>query len=245
LLLDGTNSKVRKELEEQNVEDLLERLASKKHLVIHEAQLVENLQALIEFVLFERDDLNLSCSCSFLPYLQAELLEALALQGLIMTFHSPTFQELATSYGIPQLEKSLEERLIFGNMEEVMEQPELAINYLNEQVTAILETQISKQDRINKKEHLLKLLQYISFNIGEHLSYNEIGEKCNLDNETVERYVDLLEKSFVLVKLPVFYNEHKYELKKAHCFYFYDTGIRNACINIFNDVDFEMDSNKL
>jgi uncharacterized protein len=244
-VIDVTKTKTRKEIESSSFETLIEKMAGKKHLVIHEGQLLENLQALIEFVLFERDDVSLSCSCSFLPYLQAELIEALEIQGLILTHHSPTFQELAASYGLPQLEKTIDERLIFGNMEEVIQHPESAVTYLNQQLTSILETQISTQDRINKKDKLLKLLQYISFNIGEHLSYNEIGDKCGLDNETVERYIDLLEKSFVLVKIPVFYNEQKYELKKAHCFYFYDTGIRNACINNFNSLDMRFDANQL
>lgn len=244
-LLDATDPKHRKQLEQESFEFLVERMGDKKHLVIHEAQLVEKLQELIEFVLFERDDLSLSCSCSFMPYLQEELIEALTMQDLILTCHSPSFHEIAKSYGIPYFEKNLEERLIFGNMQEVIEQQDSAIVFLEQQVTAILETQISQQDRINKKEQLLKLLQYLSFNIGEYLSYNEIGEKCHLDNETVERYIDLLEKSFVLIKLPVYYNEHKYELKKAHCFYFYDTGIRNACIKNFNAIDLRMDAKQL
>jgi hypothetical protein len=89
------------------------------------------------------------------------------------------------------------------------------------------------------------MLQFISFSLGEPLSYLAIGEYAGLDNETVERYVELLERAYVLISVPSFYNDNKYELKKTHTFYFLDNGVRNALIRNFNNIDLRIDLDKL
>jgi len=89
------------------------------------------------------------------------------------------------------------------------------------------------------------MLQIIAFNIGEPISYNATGEKSGLDNETVERYVNLLERSFILIRLPSFFNEHRYELKKSHVIYFVDNGIRNVLISNFNPLFLRNDIDQL
>ena len=236
------DKKIKLEIEKFTSKNFPLFFEDKKYIVLQEMQVLSNLPELIEFVLFESKNLNLIGICSFLPYLDQDLLFALEQQNLILMSHSLSFQELVNNLGLSNVEKSIDDRLIYGNFETVIKNKEIAVDFLNSQIHSIINEQISVNDRINKKDNLLKMLQFISFSIGEHLSYNEIGEKCGLDNETVERYIDLLEKSFVLIKIPVFFNEHKYELKKAHCFYFYDNGIRNALINNFNPLDLRMDA---
>jgi hypothetical protein len=112
-------------------------------------------------------------------------------------------------------------------------------------VQEVIFTNLGVTDRINKGDKLMRMLQIIAFNIGEPVSYNEIGEKCGLDNETVERYVDLLERSFLLIRIPSYYNGHRYELKKSHVIYFLDNGIRNVLISNFNPVFLRNDIDQL
>ena len=71
---------------------------------------------------------------------------------------------------------------------------------LREIIQEAIFTNLGVTDRINKSDQLMRMLQIIAFNIGEPISYNEIAEKSNLDNETVERYIDLLVKSFILIR---------------------------------------------
>jgi hypothetical protein len=81
--------------------------------------------------------------------------------------------------------------------------------------------------------------------VGEAVSYNQIAEKIGVDNETVQRYLELLEKAHILFVLPSHHTEQKYELKKLHFVYFADNGIRNALINNFNPLSMRMDEDAL
>jgi predicted AAA+ superfamily ATPase len=173
------------------------------------------------------------------------LREVLQLQGLELNLLPPSFYELAQHFSLPEEEKNLEQRLIFGNYPEVvLNLPEAEYTLVN-LLQEVIFTNLGVTDRINKSDKLFKALQTIAFNIGEPLSYNEIGEKCGIDNETVERYVDLLERSDILLRIPTYFNEHRYELKKSHVFYFVDNGIRNALIRNFNPIDLRNDLDQL
>jgi predicted AAA+ superfamily ATPase len=84
-------------------------------------------------------------------------------------------------------------------------------------------------------------LRLLAFHIGKVISYNELGKQCDLDNETVERYVSLFEKADLLFQLNSFNNGHRYELKKSHVVYFVDNGIRNALIRAFQPFEYRND----
>ena len=156
-----------------------------------------------------------------------------------------TFYELSQKSTLPEEEKMVEQRLIYGNYPEVTEDLEHAEVTLREMVQEVIFTNLGVTDRINKGDKLLRMLQFIAFNIGEPVSYHEIGEKCGLDNETVERYIELLERSFILIRLQTLYNGNRYELKKTHVIYFVDNGIRNVLIRNFNPVFLRNDVDQL
>jgi predicted AAA+ superfamily ATPase len=177
--------------------------------------------------------------------MDAVLREVLQLQGLEMTIHPTTFYELAQHNSLPTEEQLLEQRLIYGNYPEVTENLDQAQDVLSEMVQEVIFTNLGVTDRINKGENLMRMLQTIAFHIGEPISYNEIAEKSDLDNETVERYIDLLEKSYLLIRLPSFFNDKRYELKKSHVIYFVDNGIRNVLIRNFNPLNLRNDVDQL
>lgn len=229
----------------QDRSELQELFGNERFVILKEAQTLDNLQTLLENVLFDNAFSNsFVLSCSFDPVLVDELVEALKLEDAIISVYPPLFQELANEKGVVQFDKELDKRLIYGNYPQVLDsdRPET-------ELTAILDktifTNLNPTERINKGDKLRKMLQYISFELGEPLSYNEIAEYAGLDNETVERYVDLLERSFVLIRIPSFFNGNKYELKKTHTFYFLDNGVRNALIKNFNELDLRVDIDKL
>ena len=85
----------------------------------------------------------------------------------------------------------------------------------------------------------------MAFSIGEPVSYLEIGERAGLDNETVMRYIALLEQADILVRLPSYATDKRYELKKSNCIYFMDNGIRNALISNFNPTFLRNDMDQL
>lgn len=245
LEFNAADKKIKKQFEEISKKKLIDSFQGSRFVVIHEAQYLEKLQEIIEVLLSGEINATLILCCSYEPVIDELLREVLQLQGLEMTLLPTSFYELAQKNSLPEEEKNLEKRLIYGNYPEVTEDIEHAELTLREMVQEVIFTNLGVTDRINKGDKLMRMLQIIAFNIGEPISYNEIGEKCDLDNETVERYINLLEKSFLLIRLPSFYNGHRYELKKSHVFYFVDNGIRNVLISNFNPLFLRNDIDQL
>jgi uncharacterized protein len=238
---DASIKKTRKEFAEISAVGLNELFQGANFVIIEEAQYLEKLQEIIEIVLSGEIHATLIICCSHRPLMDEVLLEVLQMQGLELNLFPPSFYELAQFNTLPVEEQLLETRLIYGNYPEVITQIEQAETILTEMIGQVIFTDLGVKDRINKGDQLLKMLQTIAFNIGEPISYNEIGERANLDNETVERYVDLLETGGILFRLPCFFNDHRYELKKSHVIYFVDNGIRNALIRNFNPPELRND----
>ena len=241
----AADKKIVKLFEEPSAQVLNELFNATPFVIIYEAQYVLKLQDIIELVLSGEINSTLVLCCSYQPVMDEVLREVLQLQGLELNLLPPSFYELAQHFSLPEEEKNLEHRLIFGNYPEVVMNLSEAENTLVNLLQEVIFTNLGVTDRINKSDKLFKALQTIAFNIGEPLSYNEIGEKCGIDNETVERYVDLLERSDILLRIPTYFNEHRYELKKSHVFYFVDNGIRNALIRNFNPIDLRNDVDQL
>jgi predicted AAA+ superfamily ATPase len=234
LELSGKNKATKKQFETVDSNSLNTIFGQHRFVVIHEAQYLEKLQTIIEEVLSSERNLTLILACSYEPVMDEVLREVLQLQGLELQLLPPTFYELAQYNGLTVEEKLLDQRLIYGNYPAVVANLDDAEKTLKELIDEVVFTNLGVTDRINKGEKLTRMLQLLAFEVGNAISYNDIGERCGLDNETVERYIDLLEKSFVLIKLPSYFNNHRYELKKGHMIYFVDNGIRNVLINNFN-----------
>ena len=214
-------------------------------VILDEAQLLGNLQELIDDALGNDRIENLILCCSFEPVLQEELWEALRFQGLELQLAPLSYTEMAQANGLGSEEKQIEQRLIFGYYPEIVANPEAAEAGLLQLLEDSIFTQLGAADRINKSEQLIQLLRLLAFHIGEAISYNELAQQCGLDNETAERYIKLLEKAQLLFLLPCYYNGHRYELKKSHIVYFTDNGIRNALIRQFQPLIFRNDADLL
>jgi uncharacterized protein len=245
-IFNAEDKKTQDIFEKPTKESLKFLFEDKKYIIIENAQQLAFLEEIIEIILFEEFNLNLILTFTFEPKINDELREAIQLQGLEMYLYPPMFQELAKENGIVDFDKSLDERLIFGNYEAVIKlEIDEKIELLKRKIKLEIFTHFSPNDRINKEAKLFKMLQVLAFEIGNPIFYNDVAFKSDLDNETVERYIDLLEKAFILIKIPSFYNKNKYELKKTNLIYFIDNGIRNALINNFNQIDIRNDVDAL
>jgi predicted AAA+ superfamily ATPase len=242
---DASNKKIKREFAEVSARSLNELFGGTSFVMIEEAQYLEKLQDIVELVLSGEIHATLIICCSHRPIMDEVLLEVLQMQGLELNLFPPSFYELAQYHSLPIEEQMLEKRLIFGNYPEVVNSIEQAETILTEMIGEVIFTNLGVNDRINKGDRLMRMLQTIAFNIGEPVSYNEIGERADLDNETVERYVDLLEIGGILFRLPCYFNDHRYELKKSHVIYFADNGIRNALIRNFNPPELRNDLDML
>ena len=245
LELDCADKVIQKSIDEASLNELKELFNGQQFVLLKEAQYLEHLQEILEWILSDEIKCTLVLTCSFETKIDPLLMDVLVAEKMVFRIYPYTFYELANYNGLPQEEKLLDSRLIYGQFPSVVDNLETADHTLKELLDLVIFTRLGVLDRINKRDALVKMLQFISFKIGEPTSYNEIAEYAGLDNETVERYINLLMKSYVLLRLPVLSSEKRYELKKSHSFYFYDLGIRNALINNFNPLSLRMDVDQL
>jgi predicted AAA+ superfamily ATPase len=135
----------------------------------------------------------------------------------------------------------LNHRLIYGSYPDVINNPGNEKEILQQLTNSYLYKDILEWNRIKKSDKIIKLLQAISFQVGNQVSYHELGQTVGLKSETVESYINLLEQSFVIFKLSSFSRNLRNELKKSHKFYFYDNGVRNSLIANYNPINLRND----
>jgi predicted AAA+ superfamily ATPase len=138
---------------------------------------------------------------------------------------------------------NLENRLIYGSYPEVIlsDDNSMKERYLKEIVSSYLYKDILELEGLRHPDKLIRLLQLLAFQIGKEVSFNELGGQLGMSKNTVERYLELLEKVFVVFRLNGFSRNLRKEIVKNSRFYFYDTGIRNALINNFNTLSIRDD----
>jgi len=241
-IVDASDKKTRKQLEENS-----NFLASMEvpYIVLRQAQFLPNLQEILEGVLMGEIKSTVVVTCSYAPLIDPELLEALRIGEMLFTLYAPSFNESAKHFGLAEETELLEERLIYGNYPAVLSNLENAAEVLTEMIEDTIHTQLGAKDRVNKGDKLMKMLKILAFQCGDAISYNDIAQRCGVDNETIERYIELFERAFILIRLQCLYNGHRYELKKTHTVYFQDNGLRNALIQNFNPPDLRDDMDRL
>ncbi len=146
-----------------------------------------------------------------------------------------------------ETEARLMERLVYGSYPELIQKKSLLEKkeYLKEIVDAYLLKDILELDGVRRSEKMVRLLQLVAFQIGKEVSLAELGRQLEMGKNTVERYLDLLEKSFVIFRVPGFSRNLRKEISKSSRYYFYDIGIRNALINNFNAIELRDDVGEL
>jgi predicted AAA+ superfamily ATPase len=146
-----------------------------------------------------------------------------------------------------QTDAHLESRLIYGSYPEVVltQDNRMREQYLKELVSSYLYKDILELEGVRNASKISRLLQLIAFQIGKEVSYTEIGTSLGMSKNTVERYLDLLEKAFVLQRLPGFSRNLRNEITKNSRYCFLDNGIRNALISNFNSLELRNDVGEL
>jgi predicted AAA+ superfamily ATPase len=146
-----------------------------------------------------------------------------------------------------EIKQTLEDLLIFGMYPEVRTAASSARKriILNELVEGYLLKDILELERVKKPKVLMNLLSLIALQVGSEVSLNELSNKLMVDMKTVERYLDLLEKSFVIYNLRGFSRNLRNEVTQKGKYYFYDTGVRNAVIQNHNSLTLRNDTGAL
>ena len=146
-----------------------------------------------------------------------------------------------------ELTEKLDEFLIYGSYPAVLTADTFSqrTSILNELVGSYLFKDVLEFERIKSPQLLLDLLRLLAFQIGAEVSINELAQNLKIDNKTVKRYIELLEKAFIILRLGGYSGNLRKEISKKAKYYFYDTGIRNAVIANFNELNMRNDKGQL
>lgn len=212
-------------------------LGTHQTLIIDEAQRIDDIGLILKRIYDQIPTVQLVVSGSSALDLRNKLNEPLTGRKWEYTLYPISFSEMVQHHGLLEEKRMLHHRLVYGYYPEVVTNPGAEKELLKQLSDSFLYKDILLWDGIKKPEKLVLLMKAIAYQLGNQVSYNELGQLTGLDNETVEHYIQLLEKTFVIFRLPAYTTNQRNELKKTRKIYFYDNGIRNALINQFGQVE--------
>lgn len=220
-------------------------VGNKKLIIIDEAQRVKNIGITLKLFADQLKDVQVIATGSSSFELSNIINEPLTGRKYVFTLTPVSLKELIDAYGWIETNRLLEERIIFGMYPEVITNSTEKKNILTEITTSYLFKDILNFEGIRKPEQIEKLLMLLAAQIGNEVSYNELANTLNLDKDTVSKYIDILEKAFIIFRLKPFSRNIRTEITKMRKIYFYDTGIRNALISNFNHFESRTDRGAL
>lgn len=241
-------SEDREMLNEQSLKKLEKIISDKKFIFIDESQKVQNigntLKILVDY--YKKSKQIIATGSSSINILD-KTAEPLTGRKIVYKMYPISCREISLTYNNLYLDKHLNDLLIFGQYPGVLNQNsyEGKMKELLELATGGLYKDILGFQDVKNSSIITKLLKAMALQIGSEVSLSEIGRMFNLDSRTVEKYIDLLEKSYIIFRLPPYFTNKRKELSKMNKIFFYDLGFRNAIINNFNFLDSRNDAGQL
>jgi predicted AAA+ superfamily ATPase len=215
-------------------------------IVIDEAQQIEDIGLKLKLVIDTNPKLQIIATGSSAFELLQKSNEPLTGRKKEYHLYPFSFEELKKHNTLIVEKRMLETRLIYGCYPEVINNPGNEKEILKDIVQSYLYKDLLRYDGIKKSALIEKLLLALALQVGSEVSYNELAKSIgNVDTATVEKYIDLLEKSFVIYKLSALNRNLRNEIKKGKKYYFYDNGVRNTIINNFNAMNMRDDKGAL
>lgn len=211
----------------------------KDHLIIDEAQHIKNIGLWLKMLIDARPDIICIVTGSSSFDLAQEIWEPLVGRNNTLELFPLWQGELLGDYNKYELAWKLEDFLIYGSYPEVYTTAWFSNKayYLENLVNSLLLKDILELERVKSSQVVMKLLQLLAFQIGWLVSYSELATKVWLNQKTVERYLDLLEKSFIIKRIGGYSRNLRTEITQKAKYYFYDIGIRNAIISSWNPLE--------
>ncbi len=242
----GDNIVTQNLFKSQVFDDLFAYVSGYDLLVIDEAQNIENIGMGLKILVDHVKDLRIIVTGSSSFELAGQVGEPLVGRKITLNLYPIALMELKQISNEYELKQSLEDFLIFGQYPAVLTSNKVAKpQILEELVSGHLLRDILILENVKGSKVLLDLLRLIAFQIGGEVSMSELGSSLGIDAKTVVRYLDLLEKSFILFNLRGYSRNLRSEITKKSKYYFYDNGIRNALISNFNTFNKRDDLGKL
>jgi predicted AAA+ superfamily ATPase len=224
---------------------LKQLIGNKNILIIDEAQRIPDIGITAKLFVDNFKDVQLIITGSSSFDITNELNEPLTGRKFEFRLFPFSFSELSNHISKLEEKRLLESRMIYGYYPEIVNNPSEEEDRLLELSSSYLFKDILALGSIKKPGLLDKLTQMLALQIGSEVSLNELSNSLGIDKNTVSRYIDLLEKTFVIFSLNSFSRNLRNELKKSRKIYFWDLGIRNAIIKNFNPLEIRADKGAL
>ena len=235
LWLTGDDPETRSQLDNISLARLQTLIGSHEIVVVDEAQRFTNAGLTLKLITDHAPGVLLFITGSSSLDLASQTKESLTGRKFEYPLYPLSFVEMCDHHGYLKERSLLEHRMLYGYYPEVVQnEPQQAQKTLNDLSDGLMYKDLLTLDQIKKPSLLVKLLQALALQLGSEVSYSEVAQLVGADPLTVEKYVDLLEQSFVLFRLPSLSRNARNEIKKGRKIYFYDNGIRNSILKNFS-----------
>jgi len=241
LLLDGDNPKVRSLLDNPNTEEIKNIIGKHKLVFIDEAQRIAGIGLTLKIITDQFKEVQLFASGSSSFDLSNKINEPLTGRKWEYQLYPISWEEFENHHGYLYAEQQLEDRLLYGFYPDVLNNPGEEISILKNLVNSYLYRDILAYSEIRKPEVLDKLVQALALQVGNEVNYTELSQIVNVDKNTISKYIDILQKGYVIFKLSSFSRNIRNEIKTNKKIYFYDNGVRNMVIGNFDPLELRTD----
>lgn len=228
-------------LEDATSTALKSLIGAHKLVFIDEAQRVKNIGITLKLLVDQLPGVQVVATGSSALELANNLNEPLTGRKWEYQLYPFSTLELVQHQSLLEEKRLLEQRLIYGCYPEIINHPSTAAASLQELANNYLYKDLLSLGIVRKPALLEKIVVALALQIGNEVSFTELGQLTGVDPKTVEQYIQLLEKSYILFQLPAFSRNLRNEIKKGRKIYFYDNGIRNAIIKNFNPTELRQD----
>jgi len=245
LLLNAEDFDVQEVLKKRTVANYQRLINDTALLIIDEAQAIPEIGSILKLIIDSHPNLTIIATGSSSLDLVNTTGEPLT--GRQYSYNLYPIAQLELGTNPINIQADLEERLIIGSYPEIFQLKNRKEKefYLRELIMSYLLKDILSYSGIRQSHKLMDLLRLIAYQIGSEVSYNEISNQLGINKVTVENYLDLLQKVFILFKLPSYSTNQRKEISKGVKWYYYDNGIRNAIINDFRPISLRNDMGML
>ncbi|MDX1436532.1 MAG: ATP-binding protein [Anaerolineales bacterium] len=246
-LINADELRYREALASQNRQVLGDLLAETELLIIDEAQRVENIGLNLKILVDQFPEASFIATGSASFDLANKVSEPLTGRSLTYYMYPVSYGEIQQTYGPFEARDQLDRWLIWGSYPEILieERTQRREQLLGELVGSYLYRDLLELDGLRKPEKIVDLLRLLAFQIGHEVSLAELATNLAINRETVARYLDLLEKVFVIFRVRGFSRNLRKEVTKNARYYFFDNGVRNALIQNFNPLPLRSDIGQL
>ncbi len=245
LFFDGDDPTVQRLLDRPNTSQLKDLIGDNKVLFIDECQRLNEIGLTSKIIIDQLQPVQLILSGSSSVDILQQTGESLTGRKWTFSLLPVTWQEWQDYSGYLESEQDMENRLVYGFYPEILMNRGEEEVLLRELTNSYLYKDVLSYSSIKKPDAIQKLVQALAWQVGSEVIYAELAEVCGLDTKTISSYIDILEKAYVVFRLPSFSRNLRNEIKKGRKIYFYDNGIRNAAIGQFQALPLRTDTGAL